>query len=62
MLQRLPMSIAQVQAGYAPENLLNQTRQIIYSLYQGKEILKKSIKQNNEFRYNTKNEYYIYEF
>ena len=62
MLQRLPISIAQVQAGYAPENLLNQTRQIIYSLYQGKEILKKSIKQNNKFRYNTKNEYYIYEF
>ena len=49
MLQRLPISIAQVTAGYTPENFLNETRQIIYSLYQGKEILKESIKQNNEF-------------
>ena len=38
MLQRLPMALAQVKAG---NNLLNEIRQIIYSLYQSKEITKK---------------------
>ena len=32
MLQRLPIALAQVMAGNASENLLNETRQIIYSL------------------------------
>ena len=40
MLQRLPISLAQVKAGNTSENLLNETRQIIYSLYQAKEITK----------------------
>ena len=31
------------------ENLLNEIRQIIYSLYQAKEITKKSIQQYNKF-------------
>ena len=42
MLQRLAITLAQVKAGiYNSENLLNEIRQIIYSLYQSKEITKK---------------------
>ena len=33
MLQRLPIAIAQVKAGNTSENVLNEIRQIIYSLY-----------------------------
>ena len=38
MLQRLPIALAQVKAG---NNLLDEIRQIIYSLYQSKEITKR---------------------
>ena len=41
MLQRLPIALTQVKAGVNSENLLNEIRQIIYSLYQSKEITKK---------------------
>ena len=41
MLQRLPIALAQVKAGNNSENLLNEIRQIVYSLYQSKEIAKK---------------------
>ena len=41
MLQRLPIALAQVKAGNNSGNLLNEIRQIIYSLYQSKEITKK---------------------
>ena len=41
MLQRLAIVLAQVKAGNNSENLLNEIRQIIYSLYQSKEITKK---------------------
>ena len=41
MLQRLFIVLAQVKAGNNSENLLNEIRQIIYSLYQSKEITKK---------------------
>ena len=41
MLQRLPMITAQVKVRNTSENLLNEMRQIIYSLYQAKEIAKK---------------------
>ena len=41
MLQRLPIALAQVKAGNNWENLLNEIRQIVYSLYQSKEITKK---------------------
>ena len=40
-LQRLLIALAQVKAGNTPENLINEIRQIIYSLYQAKEITKK---------------------
>ena len=33
MLQRLPIALAQVKAGNASENLLNDIRRTIYSLY-----------------------------
>ena len=41
MLQRLSIALEQVKAGNNSENLLNEIRQIIYSLYQSKEITKK---------------------
>ena len=41
MLQRLLIALAQVKTGNNSENLLNEIRQIIYSLYQAKEITKK---------------------
>ena len=41
MLQRLTIALAQVKAGNTSENLLNEIRQIIYSLHQAKEITKK---------------------
>ena len=41
MLQRLLIAVAQVKAGNNPENLLNEIRQIVYSLYQSKDIAKK---------------------
>ena len=33
MLQKLSIALAQVKAGNTSENLLNEIRQIIYSLY-----------------------------
>ena len=39
--ERLPITIAQVKAGNTYENLLNEIRQIIYSLYQEKKVPKK---------------------
>ena len=41
MLHRLPIALAQVKAGNTSENLLNEIKQIIYSLYRAKEITKK---------------------
>ena len=41
ILERLPIELAQVKAGNNSQNLLNEIRQIIYLLYQSKEITKK---------------------
>ena len=41
MLQRLPIALAQVKAGNNLESLLNEIREIVYSLYQSKQITKK---------------------
>ena len=41
ILQRLPITLAQVKAGNNSESLLNEIRQIVYSLHQSKEITKK---------------------
>ena len=40
LLQRLPIAFAQVKAGNNSEYFLNEIRQIVYSLYQSKEITK----------------------
>ena len=58
MVQRLPIALAQVKAGNNSESLLNEIRQIVYSLYQSKQITKKVY--NNISQY--KDGYYIYEF
>ena len=63
MFQRLPIAHAHVKAGNTSENLLNEIRQIIYSLYRKKQVTKKSIQQYNESNKIIKqNGYYIYEF
>ena len=41
MLQRLPIALAQVKVGNTSKNLLNEIRQLIYSLYQPEELTKK---------------------
>ena len=41
MLQRLPKTLAQVNASNTSENILNGIRQIIYFLYQANKITKK---------------------
>ena len=41
MLKRLPIALAQIKAGNNSESLLNEIRQIVYSLYRSKEITKK---------------------
>ena len=41
LLQRLPIALVQAKADNNSENLLNEIRQIVSSLYQSKEITKK---------------------
>ena len=41
MHRGLPIALAQVKAGNTSENLLNEIRQAIYSLYREKEVTKK---------------------
>ena len=63
MIQRLPEALAQVKAGNISKNLLNEIRQIIYTLYRSKEITKKVYSNiMNSIKVYYKNEYYIYEF
>ena len=76
MLQRLPIALPQVKAGNNSESLLNEIREIVYSLYQSKQITKKVYNNINEsillhtYVYNghylqihrIKDGYYIYEF
>ena len=62
MLQRLPIALVQVKAGNNSESLLNEIRQIVYSLYQSKQITKKvysNIIKSIQQRTN-KDELYIY--
>ena len=56
MLQRLPITPAQVKEDSTSKNLLDENRQILYSLYQVKEITKKVYNNimNSVIRYNTK--------
>ena len=41
MLQKLSIALAQLKSGNTSENLLDKIRQLIYFLYQAKEISKK---------------------
>ena len=41
IFQRLRIALAQVKAGNNSESLLNEIRQVVYSLYQSKQITKK---------------------
>ena len=41
MLQRLPIAVAKIKAGNNSESVLNEIRQIVYFLYQSKQITKK---------------------
>ena len=41
MLQRLSIILAEVKSGNNSESLLNEIKQIVYSLYQSKETTKK---------------------
>ena len=41
MLQRLPIALAKVKASNNSEGLLNEIRQIVYFLYQSKQITEK---------------------
>ena len=43
LLQRLPIALAQIKAGNNLQSLLNEIRQIVYSLYQSKKNYQKSI-------------------
>ena len=40
MLNRLPISLAQLQAGNNSEKLKNEIRQLLYSLYRSKNMTK----------------------
>ena len=56
MLQRLPIALARAKEGNTSETLLNEIRQIIYSLHQAKKYTKKVynnkvIKQNGYYNY-----------
>ena len=41
LLQKLPIALAQGKSGNNSKSLLNEIRQVTYSLYQSKEITKK---------------------
>ena len=49
-LQRLPIALVQVKAGHNSENLLNEIKQIVYSLYHSKEITKKVYNNINQYK------------
>ena len=40
MLSRLPISLAQLKAGNSSEKLKNKKRQLLYSLYRSKKLIK----------------------
>ena len=60
ILQRFPIALVQVKGGITSEDLLNEFRQIIYSLYREKEITKKVYNKFNKVI--KQNGYYIYQF
>ena len=62
-LQKLPTALAQVNEGNTFENLVDEIRQIIYSLYRVKQITKILYNNiTNSISVTIQNKYYIYEF
>ena len=59
MLNRLPILLAQIQAGNNSNKLKNELRQIIYSLYRSK-VLNKTV-YNNFIKIILLNENFLYE-
>ena len=47
MLNRLPILLAQIQAGNNSKSLKNKVRQILYSLYRSKVLTKRTYKNGN---------------
>ena len=41
MLSRLPITLAQLKAGNSSENLINELRQLLYSLHRSNKLTKK---------------------
>ena len=41
ILQRFPIALVQIKVGNNSESLLNEIRQIVYSLYRSKKVTKK---------------------
>ena len=63
ILQRLLTALAQVKASNTFENLLNEISQIIYFLFQAKEITKKVYNNiMNSIKLQKQNGCYIYKF
>ena len=63
MLRRLSIALTLAKAGNTSKNLLNEIRQIIYSLYRDKEVTKKVYNNvMNSMKGIIQNGYYIYEF
>ena len=50
MLKRLPIALAQVKAGNTSENLLNKTRQVMYSFYWEKDVTKTEYNNTTNFK------------
>ena len=48
MLSRLPVSLAQLKAGNNSENLKNESRQLLYSLYRSNKLTKQLYKSLND--------------
>ena len=49
MLQRLPIALAQLKAGNNSESLLNDIRQIVYSLDQSKKFMNSKNSRTSEY-------------
>ena len=62
MLQRLPIVLVQIKASNTSQKLGNEMKQILYSFYQKKLLLKRLHKYNEFNKVIKQNEYYIYEF
>ena len=58
MLGRLPITLAQLKAGNNSEKLINEIRQLLYSLYHSKKLTKKIYNNLINTIYKTANNLY----